>query len=161
MIDSGLTTRATDAPNVLTTGHGLLEQAYTIHAVHDCDSPPEIGHMQLDGNSLRLRHWPDRIWQIAPLGTEQTEGVDISHGKVVLCLSGDGALEFLSDYTSANLPAANVRQAGTIRTGLGHYKVLLWWSTTQKIHICVDRSYAQSLVDLLGQISLRRSSKMK
>nr|WP_309503689.1 hypothetical protein [uncultured Roseovarius sp.] len=156
MSETLLRSPATDAAGPLGLGLQLYEQPLEIRVTHNLASAPALGQIQRDGEITRLRHWPEQVWHVAASGSHLSDGTDISHGQIVLRLRGHGALRFLADYTTADLRAATIRQAGTVRTRLGHYTVLLWWDITRDIHIAVDRSQAQSLVDHLRALIKRR-----
>lgn len=74
---------------------------------------------------------------------------DISHGYCHLELSGQQAFEFINSYTPADLNNSNIDQSKTAKTLLGHFNVILWWDSHDKIKLLIDRSYAQSFTDYL------------
>lgn len=105
---------------------------------------PQAAYLISAGDSL-----PDTAYEFESLIT------DIGHGFCDLVLSGDGALAFLNDYSSADLDQQIVSNNRTVRTSLGHFQILLWWDEASNIHILVDRSYAQSFTDYIGHITSR------
>jgi hypothetical protein len=149
---------ATDANGQLGCGLRLSELLLDIHMVHALEDAPPIGTKSQNGASLALRHWPDHFWHVGKTLKLSADCVDISHGHTVLLLSGPGALYFLADYATADLQSATYRLAKTVRTQLGQYSVLLWWSTTSDIHIAICRSHAQSFVEHLRLLVQRRTA---
>lgn len=78
---------------------------------------------------------------------------DISHGYCHLKLSGSKqALEFINSYTPADLNNSNTAKSKTAKTLLGHFNVILWWDSHEKIKLVIDRSYAQSFADYLSSL---------
>jgi hypothetical protein len=116
-----------------------------------------IGHRLLheDGHFMRL--WPARIWCIGADALDiGLSRINVGHGNTVLRLRGPNALYFLADYASADLRAAPIRSASMVRCRLGAYNTTLWWTNTRDLYVVVDRSLAQSLVDHLRALALRR-----
>lgn len=139
-------------------GHGLqlFERLMDIHEKPEAKVMPAKGGKALQDQIITLRHWPGHVWVIGKNLPRTDDAVDVSHGHAVLRLRGPGALHFLADYTSADLRATDIRNAGTVRCALGPYAVLMWWDITRDMHIVVERSLAQSLVDHLKLLVRRR-----
>ena len=148
--------RATDVTGPFGVGLQLFERMLDIYEVSEAKCMPAMGCKGQIGPMLALRHWPTHIWVVGESVVPVEGAIDISHGHAVLRLRGPGALHFLADYTSADLRATKVRNAGTLRCALGHYAVVLWWDITRDVHIAVERSVAQSLVDHLKLLVQRR-----
>ena len=157
MIETPLSSPATDATGPFGLGLQLFERQMGICETADSGGAPALGQRQTDGAVTRLRHWPDRVWHVVDTQHELPKGVEIGHGVAVLRLRGHGALRFLADYCTADLRSAAIRRAGTARTRLGHYPVLMWWDTPRDIHIAIDRGLAQSLADHLRALAARRT----
>lgn len=152
---------ATDAEGFLPGPLGLrLDEAFLLVFALQAelgflDDMVTLGHMKPLPDTILLRLWPDRIWACGAPPEGAFRVTDISHGHVHLRLRGVEALHFLDLYTRADLFAAPVRAARTIRTRLSHYDVLLWWTNTRDVHILVARSLAQSFCDHLGALAQR------
>ncbi len=150
---------ATDALGPFGLGLQLFEQPFKIHISHDTGGCPRMGNKTNVSNVLCLRHWPDRIWCIYDPNQTMEGGTDISHGQVILRLRGSGALTFLTDYTPVDLCREPICAAGTVRSHIGRMPVVMWWDITSDIHIAIERSYAQSLVNLLREYIKRRTTE--
>jgi len=129
-------------------------------AVFDQDS--QFGEMITCEDLRLIQLWPQAAYLISAEDSLpdtayefETLITDIGHGFCDLNLSGDGALVFLNDHSSADLNQKNLNRNRTVRTSLGHFQILLWWDEASNIHILVDRSYAQSFTDYLGHLTSR------
>jgi len=126
------------------------------------DQDLNFGEMITSDNLRLIQLWPQVAYLISaedslPDTAYEFESLitDIGHGFCDLNLSGEGALVFLNDYSSADLDQQFVNSNRTVRTSLGHFQILLWWDEASNIHILVDRSYAQSFTDYIGHITSR------
>lgn len=152
---------ATDAQGFLPGPLGLrLDEEFL--PVVALQAPPDMldgmvpfGQMKSLPDTILLRLWPDRIWACGAPPGGAFRATDISHGYVHLRLRGVEALHFLDLYTRADLFAAPVRAARTLRTRLNHYDLLLWWANTRDVHLLVAQSLAQSFCDHLGALAQR------
>ena len=80
---------------------------------------------------------------------------DISHGKCLLEFQGAQALEFFSNYCSANLVGVDIQQCAVVKTLMIDYEVILWWSSNSQVRLLVDRSYAKSFIDFTHSLFIR------
>ena len=124
-------------------------------APEQLDQVLPMGAQIHDGETLRLWLWPDTILASGPLPDGTVRATDVSHGFTRFRLRGVEALHFLDLYTRADLFAAQVRAASTIRTRLNHYDCTIWRANTRDIHLLVDRSLAQSFADELRALAIR------
>ncbi|MGB3313460.1 MAG: hypothetical protein WBB85_03530 [Albidovulum sp.] len=125
-------------------------------ALQVAGTPLGLGQTRATGNGRLIRLWPARLWCLGTLPSGlDLRATDISHGHVILRLRGPGALHFLADYASADLRAAPIRSAATLRCAIGAYAALLWWANTRDVHIAIDRSLAQSFTDHLRDLTRR------
>ncbi len=122
----------------------------------------KFGEMIKTGSLRLIQFWPQAAYLISDelflpdsVSAFDTMVTDIGHGFCEFSLSGDRAVSFINDYTSVDINQNNIGRNRTVRTNLGHFSILLWWDEATDIHILVDRSYAQSLVDYLHKISDR------
>ncbi|MCP5087613.1 MAG: hypothetical protein GY952_12515 [Rhodobacteraceae bacterium] len=151
-------THSTDADGPIGAGLRLMEQTMQMHVDPDTHGALGMGQKTETEGVQALRHWPDRVLLVSSSLPCPVKGVEISHGQSVLFLHGPGALRFLADYSSADLFAKPVSEAGTLRSRIGRFDLLFWWDDPQNVHIAVSRSYAQSFVDHLRLLASRRSS---
>ena len=114
-----------------------------------------MGAQHQEGDTLRLRLWPDTILASGSLPDGAFRATDVSHGFTRFRLRGVEALHFLDLYTRADLFAAPIRAVRAIRTRLNHYDCTIWWANTRDIHLLVDRSLAQSFTDELRALATR------
>lgn len=152
---------ASDASGFLPGPLGLrLDEAFlpltSLSAAPDqLDQLLPMGAHHHDGDTMRLRLWPDTILASGPLPDGAFRATDVSHAFTRFRLRGVEALHFLDLYTRADLFAAPIRAARAIRTRLNHYDCTIWWANTRDIHLLVDRSLAQSFTDELRALATR------
>ena len=125
--------------------------------------PVPTGSMLSADDQRLLKLWPQRAWllsncQSLPPEVTSYEALmtDISHGVCEFRLGGEHAWAFLDSYTSVDLAAP--MGAGCRRCLLGQYALVLWWDDSGgigDIHLLIERSYAQSFFDYLGQLMMR------
>ena len=140
------------------------------NATYNLDSFSKAGFNQtlafgamLKTDGLRLiRLWPQAAYLLSddyalPDSITHFDSMitDISHGFIELILSGGNAPAFINDYCSADISQPAIVNAGTLRTRLGQFDILLWWDDITDIRILVDRSHAQSFVSYLQSLSSR------
>ena len=93
---------------------------------------------------------PQEASQFAPLLT------DISHGYSQFHLGGAQAFDFIASYLSVDIAA--IRDASACRRCLlGQYRVILWWDDRRDIQLLLERSYAQSFADYIGELASRQA----
>ncbi len=146
---------ATDADGRPGSGLVVSEVSLTITLEFDSTGQPPQGCITQNEGHPVIRHWPDRVWRIGDTGRGADNGIDISHGEVVLRVSGPRALAFLAPYLAADLPSPD---CGTIRSRMSDYDLVLWWLSDQEVHVAVSRSFAQSFVDHLRHLERRQTT---
>jgi heterotetrameric sarcosine oxidase gamma subunit len=112
-----------------------------------------MGKMLIDDQLRLIQLSPKSAYLIGnapqPLNSFNSMITDISHGYCQLELSGQQAFKFINSYTPAYLNNNNIAQPKTAKTLLGHFNVILWWDSHDKIKLLIDRSYAQSFNNYL------------
>ena len=115
-----------------------------------------LGQMLIDDQLRLIQLSPKGAYLIsnAPLALKRFNSMitDISHGYCHLELSGQQTLEFINSHTPADLNNSNIVKSKTAKTLLGHFNVILWWDSHEKIKLLIDRSYAQSFADYLSSL---------
>lgn len=154
----------------------ISQQTHTGHwsvranASHDLDQLSKslfnqgihFGEMIAADNLRLIQLWPRAAYlfseqpELPTVATEFENMItDISHGFCTIKLTGQDALAFLNNYCSADLTQSDIIANQCLRTRLGHYQILIWWSTSSDLQILVNRSYAHSFVDYLKALANR------
>jgi len=121
----------------------------------------------LQMESLRLiQLWPHKAYLLSstpelPRAVGDFSGImtDIGHGFCEFRLGGEHALDFLGNYCSTDLASQCGGERRSLRCLLGQYPILLWWDDIADVRLLVDRSYAQSFYDYLGNLMARWSQQ--
>jgi sarcosine oxidase subunit gamma len=124
---------------------------------------PTANRAVMAGDLTVLSHGPGqwlivRVPAAAPLADELAtlcgEGaavVDLGHARTVLRFEGEGVRDLLANGTSIDLRPARFAPGACALTALGKIGALLHGVAPQTIDVYVARSYAQALVEWLGQ----------
>ena len=118
----------------------------------------------LTNESIRLIHlWPHKAYFLSnqatlPASTDPFAAMltDISYGFCELSVNGELALQFVNDYTSADLASPDTSKHCNLRCRFGQYPVVVWWDDSADIRLLLDRSYAQSFRDYVEHLMQRR-----
>ncbi len=120
-----------------------------------------IGKKTISPDGLLIRQWPDRFWAVGEASTMSVPNnlrqVAIGHGYTVFRLRGQNALQFLAQYSSADLFEPSIMLSQILRTRIGAYNALLWWSAVTDVFVVLERSLTQSFPDYLTPLIIRNT----
>lgn len=115
-----------------------------------------FGQYRRTSSGIRLRLWPDKLWLEGQQDSHNLRIVDISHGLVHFRLRGIEALHMIADYSTVDLFAPPVRKSQAARTSINGHDCVVYWDSTRDVHVVLDRSLAQSFVDMIRELAVRR-----
>ncbi len=118
------------------------------------------------GNTVWLRFSPWAMYMVSQKPVQLDfnpespgTGTDISHGKCLLTLQGASVLPFVGDYCSVDIFSDPTTRNKMAKTRFMEYEIVLWWTTETRLDLLVDRSYAQSFLEFVQSLLIRRYHK--
>lgn len=137
------------------------ELDHICHSITQLDIQP--GQMAASNGIQLLRFSPFSVYVIleqpqpAKFSTEYRKNFfDISHGKCMLTIQGESILETIGDYCSTDIFCSRISQNQMVKTRFIDYEIVIWWHSSDKVNLLVDRSYLQSFVEFFRSLLLRR-----
>ncbi len=124
----------------------------------------EVGGVVILDDTAYLRFSPYAIYVVSDrmmlddfAKEYQNNFTDLSHGKCMLIIRGNGVFDIFLDYSAADLMNYSGAGQSMVKTRFIDYEVVLWWAANDQIQLLIDRSYAQSFVDFLSSLIVRQN----
>ncbi len=137
------------------------ELDHICHSITQLDIQP--GQIAASNGIQILRFSPFSVYVIleqlqpAKFSTEHRKNFfDISHGKCMLTFQGVSILETIGDYCSTDIFCSRISQNQMVKTRFIDYELVVWWHSSDKVNLLVDRSCLQSFVEFFRSLLLRR-----